>query len=165
MKKATISLLFFLLLNVSYGHTAESARQFKGNGEVVTVDPVYSQITILHGAIKGFAQDSSTQFYVTDAAHLKNITKGDLVDFDLTDTKGDVKITKIMKTGVASPKENGIPIGQAVRETLQGTGQVLGAITSPLPPVSDAIHGAMNSTADVANPEITDGELKQKASF
>ncbi len=165
MKNVIISTLFFLLLSASYGRAADSTRQFNGSGEVTSVDPVYSQITISHGAIKGFAQEGATEFYVADAASLKGVAKGDLVDFELTDTKGDVKINKVTKTGVAPQKEDGMPIGQAVRDTLQGTGEVLGAVTSPIPPVSEAFHGAMNSTADAADPKIENGELKQKARF
>ena len=175
MKNTVASVLFFLLLTTLYCHAANSSRQFSGKGEVITVDPVYSQITISHESIKGFAQEGETEFYVTEAgetefyvteaAILKGVTKGDLVDFELTDTKGDVKIDKIVKTGIAPPKDDGMPLGQALRDTLQGAGDVLGAVTAPIPPVSEAFHGAMASTADVADPKIEDGKLKQKTSF
>ncbi len=165
MKNTVASVLFFLLLTTLYCHAANSSRQFSGKGEVITVDPVYSQITISHESIKGFAQEGEAEFYVTEAAILKGVTKGDLVDFELTDTKGDVKIDKIVKTGIAPPKDDGMPLGQALRDTLQGAGDVLGAVTAPIPPVSEAFHGAMASTADVADPKIEDGKLKQKTSF
>ena len=162
MKKIAVPVLFALLINISLCHASEAKRQFKGSGEVVSVDPVYSQITILHGAITGFDSEGETNFYVADTTVLKNVSKGDLVDFQLTDTKGDVKIDRLEKTGIASPKEDGVPLGQAVQDTLQGTGQVLKAVTSPLPPVSEAIGGATDSASTSSDPRIQDGEVKQK---
>ncbi len=161
MKKTTFAAFFFLLLNVSLCHAKDSVRHFDGYGEVITVDPVYSQITIQHRAIKGLTGDGATEFYVSSPDLLKGIEKHDLVEFDLTETKGDLKIEKIEKTGEALPQESGIPLGQAVQDTLQGTGQVLKTVTSPLPAVSDAVGGAVDSTADAADPRIKDGEVKQ----
>lgn len=153
-------LSFFLSSSV---FAADAVRKFQADGEVTSVDPVYSQITIEHGPIKDFAHDGQTEFYVLSADLLKNISKGDLVDFDFTDTRGDVRIDKITKTGTAPPKEDGVPLGQAVSDTLRGVGEVAKTVTSPIPPVSEALGGAMNSTADVTAGEarMKDGEVKQ----
>jgi len=161
MKKSVIPVLFVLLLNVSLCHAADSVRHFDGYGEVLSVDPITSQITIQHRAIKGLSGDEAGQFYVSSPDLLKEIEPHDLVEFKLTETKGDLKIEKIEKTGKALPQESGIPLGQAVQDTLQGTGQVLKTVTAPLPAVSDAVGGAMDSTADAADPKIKDGEVKQ----
>ena len=161
MKKTAISVLFLLIFSASQCHAAERVRHFEGYGEVLSVDPISSQITIRHRAIKGLAGSGDTQFFVTDAAMLEGIEKHNLVELDLVETKGDLKVEKITKTGQALPQEDGIPLGQAVQDTLQGTGQVLKAVTSPLPAVSDAVSGAADSTADAADPKIKDGEVKQ----
>ena len=162
MKKTTALVLFLLLLNLSNSYAADSTRHFEGYGEVLSVDPISSQITIQHRAIKGLEGSGDTQFYVSDAAMLKGIEKHDLVEFDLVEIKGDLKIEKLEKTGVALPREEGIPLGQAVHDTIQGTGQVLKTVTSPLPAVSDAVGGASDSAASAADPRIQDGEVKQK---
>ena len=162
MKKTTALVLFLLLLNLSYSHAADSTRHFEGYGEVLTVDPISSQVTVRHRAIKGLEGSGDTQFYVSDVSMLKGIAKHDLVELDLVEVKGDLKIEKITKTGEALPQEEGIPLGQAVHDTLQGTGDVLRTVTSPLPPVSEAVGGAADSTASAADPRIQDGEVKQK---
>ena len=159
-KTALLAFLSFFLTSSLYA--ADAVRHFKASGEVSTVDPVYSQVTIEHHAIRGLAGSGVTEFYVSEAALLKGISTGDLVDFEITDTKGDVKIGKITKTGVAPPKEEGLPIGEAVQQTLHGTGEVLKTVTSPLPPVSEAIGGAVDATASASDPKVQDGELKQK---
>ncbi len=105
MKKTTALALFFLLLNLSNSHAASSTRHFEGYGEVLSVDPITSQITIQHRSIKGLEGSGDTQFYVSDAAMLKGIEKHDLVEFDLVEIKGDLKIEKLEKTGVALPRE------------------------------------------------------------
>ena len=134
------------------------ARLFHGSGEVVSVDAVYSQVTIDHKAIKDFSGDRSSEFYVASADMLKNIQKGDLVEFDLTDDKGDVKIEKIEKTGVAPPKDEGTPLGGAVHDVLEGTGNVVKGVTEPIPPVHEVAKGA-TSVTDAAG-----DALKEKGS-
>ena len=161
MKKTAISVLFLLIFNISLCHAGERVRHFDAYGEVLSVDPISSQFTVRHRGIKGLEGSGDTQFYVTDAAMLKGIEKHNLVELDLVETRGDLKVEKITVTGQALPQEEGVPLGQAVQDTLQGTGQVLKTLTSPLPAVSDAVGGAADSTADAADPRIKDGEVKQ----
>jgi Cu/Ag efflux protein CusF len=160
-KTAVFAFLAFFLTSPML-HAAEAVRHFQASGEVRTVDPVYSQVTIEHGVIKGLAHDGVTEFYVTDPAMLKGISTGDLVDFEITDTKGDVKIDRILKTGTAPPREEGIPVGEALQQTFQGVGDIAGAVTAPIPPVSESIGGATRSTVESTDPRIQDGEVKQK---
>ena len=162
MKKTAVFTFISLFLTSATLHAAKDVRHFQASGEVVTVDPVYSQITIEHPAIRDFSSGGQTQFYVSSADLLKGLAKRDLVDFEFTDNKGDVKIDKITKTGMAPPKQEGIPVGQAVQGVLQGTGEVVKTVTSPIPPVSEALGGAVDSTASATDPKVKDGEVKQK---
>jgi hypothetical protein len=107
---------------------------------------VYSQVTIQHEAIKGFPADGETQFFVTSPELLKSIRTGDLVEFWITDKQGEVKIDKIQKTGVASAKSDGTPLGQVVHDVLQGTGDVVKGVTGPIPPAHEVAKGATSIT-------------------
>ena len=152
MKKVLIFSFISLLSIVPpvfAGH--DKVRQFSGSGEVTSVDPVYSSISIEHKAIKDFSGDRVSDFFVSSPDLLKGIEKGDLVDFDLTDSKGDVKIDKIQKTGVAPPKSDGMPLGQAVHDVLQGTGNVVKGVTEPLPPAHEVAKGATSITDATGN--------------
>ena len=139
-------------------------REFHGSGEVLTVDPMYSQITIKHSAIKGFSSGDEAEFFVESAAFLKGIQKGDLVEFDVTDTKGDVKITKIEKTGVAMPKRDGSTLGQAVSDVLHGTGDVVRGVTTPIAPVHEVVKGATSFT-DAGGDAVSDASPEVKSKF
>lgn len=161
MNKTAVFAFLAFFLTSSMLYAADAVRQFQASGEVGTVDPVYSQITIEHGAIKGLAGEGVTEFYVSDASLLKGISRGDLVDFEVTDTRGDVKVGKITKTGVAIPKKEGSSVGEALQQTFQGVGQVAKTVTAPIPPISEAIGNATESTAAATDPKIEDGELKQ----
>ena len=165
MKKVLIFTLFsfFLLCQPSFAADAK-VRQFHGSGEVLSVDPVYSQITIEHAAIKDFSSGNDSEFYVESPDLLKGIQKGDLVDFDVTDTKGDVKINKIQKTGVASPKRNDSTLGQAVSNVLHGTGDVVKGVTSPIAPVHEVAKGATSIT-DLSGDAVSDASPEVKSKF
>jgi Cu/Ag efflux protein CusF len=162
MKKTAFFAFLALFLTPALCNAADAVREFRSSGEVSTVDPVYSQVTIMHDTIKGLAGSGTTEFYVTDAGILKDIAKGDLVDFDITDNKGDVRISKIVKTGTAPLREEGIPVGQALSDTMAGVGQVAQAVTAPIAPVSEAIGGASESAASSTDMRLKDGEVKQK---
>ncbi len=149
MKKTAVFAFLAFFLTLPPSHAFEAVRQFKASGEVRTVNPVSSQVTIEHGTIKGLAGEGVTEFYVSDVAILKDIAKSDLVDFEITDTKGDVRITHITKTGVAPPREEGIPVGEALQQTFQGVGQA-------------AKGGASETAVAGTDPRIQDGEVKQK---
>ena len=155
MKKAMFYSLFLILFIAWPAHGAETVRQFHGRGEVLSVDAVYSQVTIHHKAIKDFSGDRDSDLFVNSPDMLKNIQKGDLVEFDLTDTKGDVKISKIEKTGVAPPKSEGTPLGDVVHGVIQGTGNVVKGVTEPITPVHEVAKGATNVT-DAAGDALKD---------
>ena len=165
MKKVLLFSFISLLSIVLPATAAESkTRQFHGSGEVLTVDPVYSQITIQHKAIKDLSGDRDSEFFVESQDMLKGIEKGDLVEFDLTDTKGDVKINKIEKTGVAPPKSDGVPLGQAVHDVLEGTGNVVKGVTEPLPPAHEVAKGATSFT-DATGDALKEGDPELKNKF
>lgn len=147
MKKVLIFalILFFSFCQPSFAADPK-ARQFHGNGEVLTVDPMYSQVTIQHDPIKDFPADGETEFFVSSPELLKAIKTGDLVEFWITDHHGEVKIDKIQKTGIAPIKNDGTPLGQVVHDVLQGTGDVVKGVTEPIPPVHEVAKGATSIT-------------------
>ena len=165
MKKVLIFTLisFFLFCQASFAANSK-VRQFHGGGEVLTVDPVYSQVTIRHSAIKDLALDSETQFFVSSPVLLKGIRTGDLVEFDITDNKGEVIIEKIEKTGVAPPKNEGTALGQAVHDVLQGTGEVVRGVTEPLPPAHEVAKGVTSAT-DATGDALRDSAPEAKTKF
>lgn len=171
MKKLLTLLLLFSLICIPASHASDSAevKRFHGDGEVTSIDPVYSRITIHHTAIKGFGADSDTEFFAKSPDLLKKISKSDLVSFDIEESKGDAQIVKIEKTGQAPPKEEGVPLGQAAQGMLEGAGKVVTTVTSPIAPVSDAAGGAINSAGTAvsggAQPRVDDGSVESKTKF
>ena len=165
MKKALIFsfILLFLFCRPLFAEDFKT-HQFHGSGEVLTVDPVYSQITIEHAPIKDFSAGNDSEFFVQSPEMLKGIQKGDLVEFDITDNKGDVKIEKITKTGVAPPKSEGTPLGQAVHDVLQGTGDVVKGVTEPIAPVHEVAKGATTVT-DATGDAFKESSPENKAKF
>ena len=164
MRKALVfSVISFLSIVLPLSADAKT-REFHGSGEVVTVDPVYSQVTIEHGAIKDFAGDTKTEFFVSSPDMLKNIQKGDLVDFDIKDDSGNVKIEKITKTGVATPKDEGSPFGQTVKGVLQGTGDVVRGVTRPLP-VAKEVGNAVGDTTAATGEALKDTPTESRTKF
>ena len=165
MKKILLfSFISFLSIVLPVSAAESKIRQFHGSGEVLTVDPVYSRITIQHKAIKDFSGDRDSEFFVQPAGLLKGIEKGDLVEFDLTDTKGDVKIDKIQKTGVALPHSDTVPLGQAVHDVLEGTGNVVKGVTEPLAPAHEVAKGATSIT-DATGDALREGDSQLKSKF
>ena len=165
MKKALIFSFISLFLFCQPSFAADpKTQQFHGSGEVVTVDPVYSQITIEHAPIKGFSAGNDSEFFVQSPEMLKGIQKGDLVEFDITENKGDVKIEKITKTGVAPPKSEGTPLGEAVHDVLQGTGDMVKGVTSPIAPVHEVAKGA-TSVTDATGDALKESGPENKAKF
>ena len=165
MKKVLLfSFVSFFSIVLSVSAAEPKAHQFHGEGEVLTVDPMYSQITLQHKPIKDLSGDSQNEFFVSSPDLLKGIEKGDLVEFDLTDTKGDVKIDKIRKTGVAAPKSETVPLGQAVHDVLEGTGNVVKGVTEPLPPVHEVAKGATSIT-DATGDALQEGDPELKSKF
>ncbi len=165
MKKAFILTGLFSMFMTQIIFAADTApKKFSASGQVITVDPVYSQVTIRHGAIKDFAGDTDTEFYAASGDLLKNIQKDDLVDFEFTDTKGDVKIDKITKTGVALPEVEK-PLGTAVQEVLEGAGDVVKGVTSPITPAHEVAGGVMDATTGATSNVLTDASPEQKTKF
>ena len=164
MRKAIVFSVISLLSLVLPAYAASKSGDFHGNGEVITVDPVYSQVTIRHGAIKDLSGDATTDFYVASPDMLKNIQKGDLVDFDLKDDKGDVRIMKLTKTGVAEAESEGSPLGQTVQGVLQGTGDMVRGVTHPLPLASE-VGNAVGDTTEATGDALKDTPTEAKTKF
>ena len=167
MKKALIFsfiLVFLVSVSSSYAETSKS-RDFQSHGEVVSVDPVYAQITIAHSAIKDFAGADETIFSVSDRELLKTVFKGDLVEFHIVDIKGDVHVDRLLKTGTASPKEGDFPLGRAVQGVLEGTGEVVKGVTTPIAPVHEVAAGALDTTTGATGAVLDDASTEKTAKF
>ena len=139
-------------------------KRTESEGEVLSVDPMYSRVTIKHGTIKGFAGDSETDFVVTSSDLLKPINKGDLVAFTLVDNKGDVRIEKITRTGQAvHEKEPGM--GKVVQDVLVGTGEVAKGITTPIEPAHQLVSGTVDAATGATGSLLSEADNKVKTKF
>ena len=174
MKNIPFFVFLFSLILPPFSYAADRAetRHFQASGEVISVDPLYSRITISHSPIKGFSGDGETEFTVKTADLLKKISKSDLVDFEIEETKSEANIIKITKTGQAPPKEEGVPVGRAAQEVLEGAGTIVKTVASPIAPVgevanatADATTNATGSVLTEAKPAISDGDAQVKRKF
>lgn len=164
MKKTSL-ILVLLLFTASQGYADQKLTRFETNGEVTSVDPLYSRITIKHPAIKGFSGDTETEFFVSSADLLKGVSKGDLVDFVITDEKGDARIEKIKKTGVAPVKDDSTSLGRAVQGALVTTGEVAKTISSPIAPAHEVISGTVGATTGATDNVLHDAAPDVKKKF
>lgn len=157
MKKMVVPAVLFFLSVATVALSADKSRRFDGSGEVITVDPLYSRITIEHGSIKDFSGDGKSEFFVTKPELLKGVATRDLVKFSLVDEKGDVRIDKIEKTGVAPEREDDtITINKAARAVIGATGEVARGVTQPIPPAHEAMKGATDATENVSDALLED---------
>lgn len=157
MKKAIGLTVPFLLLLAAAAISAERPTRFEGEGEIVTVDPAYGRVTIEHKAIKGFAGDDTSEFFVADASMLKGLGRRDTVKFTLIDQKGDVRVEKIEKTGVAPEKKGEyLTMNDAVKGALHATGDVAGEITRPIEPIHEGTRAVTGATTDTADELLTE---------
>ena len=169
MKKSFAFFFLFLLIQtpIIYADNAQ-VKTFHSEGEVTSVDPVYSRVTIQHAPIKGLTGDMETEFVVKSSDLLKKISRSDLVSFDIENNQGNYEIVKIEKTGVAPPKEEGVPLGQAAKDVFDGAGKVVQTVAAPIAPVSEAAGGAINSAGEAVSgtqPRVNDGNVESKAKF
>lgn len=165
MRKILVFSFIYSLLFCQSSFAADTkVRQFHGSGEVLSVDPVYSQISIEHAAIKDFSTGNDSEFFVSSPDLLKGIAKGDLVEFDGTDNKGDVKIEKINKTGVAPAKSESAPLGEAMSSVLQGTGSMVRGVTEVIPPVHEVAKSVTTAT-DATGDALKDSGPESKSKF
>ena len=143
---------------------APKPTHFESSGEVTSVDPLYGRITIKHPAIKGFSGDGEAEFLVSSPGLLKGISKGDLVTFSITDEKGDARIEKILKTGVAPMKDESTPLGRVVQEVLVTTGEVAKTVSSPIAPAHEVVSGTVGAATQATDSVLHDAtpEIKKK---
>lgn len=166
MKKAKVFfLLFFLTVCMQAWALDAQQKNYEGSGEVTSVDPLYSRVSIKHSPIKGFRGGPETEFFVSSSDILKTIHPRDLVDFTITEAKGEAMISKMTITGQAPIKDDRLQVGKAVQEVLVATGEVAKTVTGPLPPANQVVSGAVGATTDTTGSvlEEADGaELKTK---
>lgn len=134
------------------------SNQYEAKGEITSVDPLYHRITIKHGMIKGLSGADETEFFVRSNDLLKNIHRRDLVEFTLTEQKGEVLVDKLVKTGVAEPVEE-TKVGQVVQDVLVGTGEVAKGITSPIAPAHEVMSGAVDATTTATGSVLEEKEF------
>ncbi len=164
MKKLFIFTFLITMFSPVLFAAEAQPKNYSAKGQVITVDPVYSQVTIHHGAIAGFSGEANTEFFAASGDMLKNIHTNDLVDFEFTDTKGDIKILKITKTGEALPEVEK-PLGTAVQEVLEGAGDVVKGVTEPIAPAHEVAGGVMDATTGATSNVLTDVSPEQKTKF
>ena len=152
MKK--LFLITAFLLATSTLHAADMT--YTGSGQVVTVDPAQARVTLKHGAIKNFSPDGETEFEFSDKKLADKVAAYDLVDFTITEVKGYAMITAIQKTGEAERPETGLPVGKAVQGVLEGTGEVVKTVTTPITPVHDVVGGATDATTGATGAVLDD---------
>ncbi len=167
MKKFLLGMFFFSLtcLPLSYAANESGVSHFHGEGTVTSVEPVYSRITIEHLPIKGFASANTTSFAVSSPTLLKKISTSDLVSFDIEDTNGDAQIVKIERTGQALPIEDGLPLGRAAQDLLEGAGAVVKTVASPIAPVSEVANATTDATTNATGSVLNDGKADGMTKF
>ena len=164
MKKslALFLLISALALQASPMFAADKIKRYQGTGEVTNVDPLYGQITIKHGEIKGFvAGGNETLFFVVSKELLKNIHKKDLVDFSIVEVKGDAQIDQIEKIGVAPDEKEGMQVGDAVQSVLMATGEAAKAVTSPIQPAHEATSATTDATTNTTGAVLENATLPE----
>lgn len=157
MKKISSLLTILFLFGAAAAVPAAESR-FKSSGEVVSADPLYARVTIRHGAIKGFSGDAETEFAVASTDLLKGVRRRDLVEFEFTEEGGDARIDRLTRTGVAPPEEDPLPIGRAVQDVLEATGEVAKGLTSPVPPAHEVVSGTVGAATDATGSVLEDAK-------
>ena len=76
-----------------------------------------------------------------------------------------VKINKITKVGTAPPKSEGTPVGKALQEMLEGTGEVVKGVTSPIAPAHEAASSVMDATTDATGNDLNEQSPEAKTKF
>ena len=160
-----VILLSLFFLPSSHAEQNDAVQKFHGEGEVVSVDPVYSRVTINHSLIKDFAHDGETEFSVQSADSLKKISKSDLVSFEIEETKGDAQIVKIQRVGQAPTKEDHMPLGSAAQEVLEGAGSIVKTVASPIAPIGQVANAATDATTNTTGSILKDAESQVKTKF
>jgi len=164
MKKILIVLVAGFFIGTASAGAVLKGKEYKSTGEVISVDPVYSSLSIKHEAIQGFAGDETTVFIVENASNLKGIERGDLVDFDFVDYPGQASITRIERVGRAN-HETQLPLGRAVQGMLNETGRVVGEVTRPIPAAGEIVGGAVSATTDATGEVVKDANSDVKTKF
>ncbi len=163
MKKIFIfaSIPLFLISTFVYAE----AKRFNASGEVVSVDPLYSRITIKHGVIKDFAPDGETEFTLNSPDMVQGINKRDLIDFTVAQEKGAARIEKITKTGEAPFHEDKLEVGKALQDVLVVTGEAAKTVTSPITPAHEAVSSATDATTGATGAVLNDTTTEVKKKF
>jgi hypothetical protein len=150
MKKVyALGVLALLFLGVWAFSAQHELERIEADGEVMEVDPLHSVILIEYKGV-------DTQFDVVSKDLLKDLSKRDLVHFTFAQDKNRQVIEKIVKTGEAPPKEEKLEIGKAVQDVIVGAGETAKFVTSPVPPVQEAIGGAVGATTDTTGAVLED---------
>ena len=157
--------LFLMIIFVGFASTAlfaaEKVKRFEGRGEVTSADPLYGQVTIKHGLIKGFVGGDETEFFLASPGLLKGINKRDLVDFTIVEINGDARIEKITKTGEAPPKEENHELGKAVQGILVATGEAAKTVTSPIAPAHEVVSSSVGATTETTGAVLDNATLPE----
>src|SRR3989338_7587743 len=142
----SLFLAFFLFAQGTHAAPVSKGARYRSNGEVTSVDGLYSRRSRAQPASRGWSGDTTPECTVRSKNLLKDIHRFDLVDFEFVDEQGEASIDQIKKTGVALPKEEGLPVGKAVQGALESAGQVAKGVTGPVTPVNEVVSAAADAT-------------------
>ena len=167
MKKPVGLLVVFILMACVSVFASESHKAYQGSGEVLSVEPLYSRITIRHGKIKGLSGGPESDFLSVSALLLKDVEKRDLVEFTLEEDRGDLRLVKITKIGQAQPKEESSEVDDALHGVLDATNRVAQGVTAPLPPAQRLVKGTLGAASDTTEGavDVSEGNPQVKRKF
>ena len=77
----------------------ERKAEFVGRGIVLSLDKENAVVTLDHEEVKGLMSAMTMDFQVANKSLLNGLENGDIVEFTLLKTGGDLKLTSIKKTG------------------------------------------------------------------
>jgi Cu/Ag efflux protein CusF len=159
--------LLVFLFSVSPASAADISRSkhFTSRGEVISVDPMYSRITLQHDPIKGFPGGFETEFEVSSQNLLKNISMSDEVTFEIEEAAGSAQIIKLERTGKKFEHNDRMPMGRAAQDLLEGASTVVKTVTSPIAPVNQLTSAATDATTSATGSVLADKDSEVKAKF
>jgi protein SCO1/2 len=122
MRAFLASCLGLAVLSAACGGKADQ-REFRLQGQVISVTPNQEQATVNHEEIKGFMAAMTMPYKVENAKQLEGIAPGDLINAKLVVLPNDAYLTEVKKVGQAplpaAPAETAAPSASSGFELLK----------------------------------------------
>lgn len=166
MNKKCYTLLIIAFFCIFFNSNAFAEKKtYQAKGEVVNTFSILSRITIKHDTIKGYAPAGETEFSLSSTDLSKNLSKGDLVSFVISEDNTRSQIDKIEKIGVAPAKEGQLPMGRTAQGILESTGEAAKTIVAPVGPAADVVGGAIDVTTNASGSVLNNVNPEHKDDF